>query len=100
MLTSLLSQLLCGAHALKRVEEIKSHKIQRGGFCDSLDIKGVLVKSMAQGWGFSSKRNLRYHTRFLQFAKGFSNATFMPNITKCAYLGLWHFIMQYFISLH
>ena len=31
---------------------MKSQKIQKGGLFDSVDGKGVLVKSMEQGWGF------------------------------------------------
>ena len=43
---------LCGAHALERVGEMKSQKIQKGGLSDSVDENDVLVKSVEQGWGF------------------------------------------------
>ena len=33
---------------------MKSQKIQKSGLCDSVDEKGVLVKSVEQGWGFRS----------------------------------------------
>ena len=46
--------LLCGAQALERVEEMKSQKILKGGLFDSVDEKGILVKSVEQGWGFRS----------------------------------------------
>ena len=45
---------LCGAHALDRVGEMKSQKIQKGGIFVSVDEKGVLVKSVEQGWDFNS----------------------------------------------
>ena len=45
---------LCGARALERVGKMKSQKIQKGGLFDSVDEKGVLVKSMEPGWGFRS----------------------------------------------
>ena len=40
--------ILCGAHALERVGEMKSQKIQKGGLFDSADENGVLVKSVEQ----------------------------------------------------
>ena len=45
---------LCGAHALERMGEMKSQKIQKGGLFDSVEEKGVLVKNVEQGWGFRS----------------------------------------------
>ena len=64
------------AHTLERVGEMKSQKIQKFGLFDSVDEKGVLVKSMEQGWGFRSytpnieeKKEFIYHTMFLLFAK-------------------------------
>ena len=45
---------LCGAHALERLGEMKSQKIKKGGLFDSVNEKGVLVKSKEQGWAFRS----------------------------------------------
>ena len=95
---------LCGAHALERVREMKSQKTQKGGLFDSVDEKGVLVKSVEQGWGFRSYSKHwggkgTYDTTQCSYTVCKSNATFRPNITKCAHFSLWHFI-QYFISLH
>ena len=45
---------LCGAQALERVGEMKSQKIKKGWLFDSVDEKGVLVKSVEQRWGFRS----------------------------------------------
>ena len=52
MIPDFISFALCGAQALERVGEMNSQKIQKGGLFDSADEKGVLVKSMEQGWGF------------------------------------------------
>ena len=45
---------LCGTHALERVGEMISQKMQKGWLFDSVDEKGVLVKSVEQGWCFRS----------------------------------------------
>ena len=49
---------LCGAHALERVGEMKSQKIQKGGLFDSADEKDVLVKSLEQGWVLDHTPNI------------------------------------------
>ena len=49
---------LCGAHPLERVGEMKSQKIQKGGFSDSVDKKGGWVKRVEQGWGLDPTPNI------------------------------------------
>ena len=43
------SMALCGAHAVERVGEMKSQKIQKGGLFDSVDEKGVWLKAWSKG---------------------------------------------------
>ena len=81
---------------------MKSQKIQMGLLFDSVDEKGVLVKSVEQGWGLDRTPNIEEKKELMiphnVLSVCISNATFRPYITKCAYFSLWHFI-QNFISL-
>ena len=52
--TTALQTPLCGTHALERVGKIKSQTIQKGGFFDSEDEKGVFGKKGGARVGFRS----------------------------------------------